>query len=1356
MKKIYLLFMLMTLVGSGFGQSSPGDIAFIAFNADGGDDFAFVTLVDIPANAIIYFTDNEWNGTAFNDLGEGEITWTNANSQLDAGSVVVFTDPQNGGGSVNIGSHTGNGWNLNASNEWIYALLSEPATSYGTSPTFLAAFASDAGSGWLTGTGLTESTNALDFNNDHDGFKYTGSRSSQVSFSDYLTLIMNTSNWQDETSNGELILPISTTAFTITGGTNPTITLSVSSLTGYSYVLGNGPSTEQIFTVEGSNLTADIIITPPADYEISIGTGVLFSATNPITLTPITGTVSSTTIYTRLKSGLAVGDYNGEDITATSTDATTKTVTCSGYVYEQIDWANLQWPGSGTIALYDDYNVYAQVYEPGITDAVGQGAGITVWIGYSTSDTDPSTWTDWVSATYLGDEGNNDEYIANLGADITSTGTYYYASRFQLNTVPYVYGGFSGGFWDGTTNVSGELTVEALPQIDWANLQSPENGNINVGDNFDVYAQVYELGVTDAAGQGVGISAWIGYSISDTDPSSWTDWIPASYNTDVGNNDEYKADISSLLPSGTYYYASRFQLGLADYVYGGYNGGFWDGTTNVSGVLTINIIEPTNHPTGFNVTETASSTITVGWTDAVPFAESYVIKGSNVSYASIVDPVDGVEESNGLLVQNVGAGIETCQFTGLSASTEYYFKIYPYNGTGVNIDYKTDGTVPTANGTTTILNTNLYFSEVADPSGTGSHDYRFVELVNSGSSEIDFASDTWYFNKQSNGGAWSEVKLSGTIASGGVFVIAADESLFLAEYNFSPNQESNIVSSNGNDGYFLTVGGDYDNDGATIVDAYGVVDQDGTGTAWEFEDSKAVRIRSVSSPNSTWTDSEWDVPSSASRDDMTPSKHKEDITWQGTTDSDWNTKGTNWSGTYGYIPDASFNVTIPATGITNYPAISAEAACNSLTIQSTSGGDGSLLGQAELTAYGTVTAQRYISNGVYHGICSPLAGAKAQSLYSTTANVYLKYHTESSNAYTNVEDLDYDLGDMKGFMMLYAGTSGETFDITGTLRTGTIGSANNVTRFADGNQNGWNLVGNPFPSAIDWNGGAWTKTNVGSTYYVYNGLGNWASFNGSVGVNGGSQYIAMGQGFFVEVVDGETVGTLTMDDDVQVHNSVGFMKNSAAISELVRLELSNGEYTDETVIYFDEEATAAYDYQHDAHKLFSFNAERPQIYSTANNNMSINVLPVENTDVPFDVRGSDGENMTIAATEVMGFGDVMLLDNANGELTNLMNQDYEFLYSEDITDRFLLLFTTVGTDELDESSFDIYSVNSNIRVDLHNQSEAEIVIYNLMGQKLTHTAATGNITDIQMFEAGCYIVKVISDNKVETTKVIIN
>jgi len=112
----------------------------------------------------------------------------------------------------------------------------------------------------------------------------------------------------------------------------PTITVNPESLTGFSYVFGSGPSSEQSFTISGYDLTADISIDAPENFEISKTSGESFSAEDPIVLTQSGGTVSETTIYVRLKAGLSVGDYNNETITVSSTGATSKTVTCSGTV----------------------------------------------------------------------------------------------------------------------------------------------------------------------------------------------------------------------------------------------------------------------------------------------------------------------------------------------------------------------------------------------------------------------------------------------------------------------------------------------------------------------------------------------------------------------------------------------------------------------------------------------------------------------------------------------------------------------------------------------------------------------------------------------------------------------------------------------------------------------------------------------------------------------------------------------------------------------------------------------------------------------------------------------------------------
>ena len=145
----------------------------------------------------------------------------------------------------------------------------------------------------------------------------------------------------------------------------------------------------------------------------------------------------------------------------------------------------------------------------------------------------------------------------------------------------------------GSALTSNNITIFAAPEtITWCNLQYPPNGIITLGNTFSVYAQVYVQGVTDSQGQGAGIEAWIGYSPLNTNPSTWTAWFPATYNQDVNNNDEYTYALAPL-SADTFFYASRFRVNGGLFYYGGYNtngGGLWDGITNVSDTLIVNVL----------------------------------------------------------------------------------------------------------------------------------------------------------------------------------------------------------------------------------------------------------------------------------------------------------------------------------------------------------------------------------------------------------------------------------------------------------------------------------------------------------------------------------------------------------------------------------------------------------------------------------------------------------------------------------------------------------------------------------------------------------------------------------------------
>lgn len=165
-----------------------------------------------------------------------------------------------------------------------------------------------------------------------------------------------------------------------------------------------------------------------------------------------------------------------------------------------------------------------------------------------------------------------------------------------------------------------------------------------------------------------------------------------------------------------------------------------------------------------------------------------------------------------------------------------------------------------------IAQQTLIISEVADPGDD--YNGRFVELYNATNSSIDLGAGSYYLARQANGGNFDNIQLTGTIASGETYVIGT--SSFESIYGFAAEITSGSISGNGDDGYFIYSGGD--NTTGTLVDAYGVIDQDGSGQGWEYTDSRAVRNQDIGTANTTWTASEWTI-STANTADMTPGTH---------------------------------------------------------------------------------------------------------------------------------------------------------------------------------------------------------------------------------------------------------------------------------------------------------------------------------------------------------------------------------------------------------------------------------------------------------------------------------------------------
>jgi len=93
-------------------------------------------------------------------------------------------------------------------------------------------------------------------------------------------------------------------------------------------------------------------------------------------------------------------------------------------------WANTQWPPYAVAASGAKVQVFGQVWVPEGTPNPGAMPGLVVQAGVGPLGSDPACWS-WTPATHNKDEGNNDEFVAELTAP-SASGVYDYAFRYRV------------------------------------------------------------------------------------------------------------------------------------------------------------------------------------------------------------------------------------------------------------------------------------------------------------------------------------------------------------------------------------------------------------------------------------------------------------------------------------------------------------------------------------------------------------------------------------------------------------------------------------------------------------------------------------------------------------------------------------------------------------------------------------------------------------------------------------------------------------------------------------------------------------------------------------------------------------
>ncbi|HEY9044961.1 MAG TPA: T9SS type A sorting domain-containing protein, partial [Ohtaekwangia sp.] len=297
---------------------------------------------------------------------------------------------------------------------------------------------------------------------------------------------------------------------------------------------------------------------------------------------------------------------------------------------------------------------------------------------------------------------------------------------------------------------------------------------------------------------------------------------------------------------------------------------------------------------------------------------------------------------------------------------------------------------------------------------------------------------------------------------------------------------------------------------------------------------------------------------------------------------------------------------------------------------------------------------------------------------------------------------------------------------------------------------GWNLVGNPFPSTIDWNSASgWTKTNIDASIYIRdNGSTNTqvAAWNGVVGTNGGSSRIAMGQGFWVKA-NGSGTPVLRANENVKAAGSQTTFFKKGSPEDVLRVAMVSGTTRDEAVIHFRSDATENFDTNADALKLPNtlFNLSSVMADGKV---LAINSLPLFscNSTVKLNIANADAGSYTLDFSDYESFPaavQITLVDNFTNSTINIRDKkSYSFAVTAKQesygSNRFAVTFSypTVSSSFV-ASAKDVCS-NTSAIVDVQN-SQANIT-YTAQVKNTTTTSAgvagTGSSIKLSIPQAG--------------------
>lgn len=327
---------------------------------------------------------------------------------------------------------------------------------------------------------------------------------------------------------------------------------------------------------------------------------------------------------------------------------------------------------------------------------------------------------------------------------------------------------------------------------------------------------------------------------------------------------------------------------------------------------------------------------------------------------------------------------------------------------------------------------------------------------------------------------------------------------------------------------------------------------------------------------------------------------------------------------------------------------------------------------------------------------------------------------------------------------------------------------------------GWNLIGNPYPSAIDLNKIPYISgfSNVGNTFYIWQGdkFGTWTPTSGSSGngTNGASNIVGAMQGFFVQA---SAAGNVRFNNTIRTTgqtDNLSFYRSSIDPNPMLGLTLSSGNYSDEVKIIFNPSVSASGDFDpaYDAYKLAPL-AQVPYFYATKNGlPTALNNIPEinSNTIVPLSIIATSTANYKISSTGASSFDssvDIFLQDKSNGILQDLkLNPEYQVnLATGTYTNRFFIVMRAAvvnGLQGLDAEKVKIYSYEGKVYIHSFYPTtiQASITLQEVSAKKVLENKSLAiypgiNQIDETTLADGVYVVSFSTEKLKQVAKVIL-